>query len=184
MQVCVEESGSDDEEEEGRHGNGRGGNEKCNGDRFPSSRILERRRSSYKSQQNEHGRSDSVFSHIGQRMAGSGSSAYREHGMTKPPALFSYHNVQKKSCLIEELEESETEEEVEREMFEEEKEEIFESEEEESEAYEEEEEKEVGCWGGIGRKMSPSSSVKGLQAEARRRFSGDNNFLLGEIFCR
>ena len=178
----MEESGSDDDEER-RNGNGRGGNEKCNGDRFPSSRILERRRSSYKSQQKEHGRTDSVFSHLGQRMAGSGSSAYCEHGMTKPPALFSYHNVQKKSCLVEELEESETEEE-EREVFEEEKEELFESEEEQSEAYEEEEEKEVRCLGGIGRKTSPSSSVKGLQAEARRRFSGDNNFLKGEMFCR
>merc|ERR1719278_2331798 len=116
--------------------------------------------------------------HHGQRMAGSGSSAYREHGMTKPPALFSYHNVQKKSCLVEELEESETEEE-EREVYEEEKEELFESEEEEeSEVNEEEEEKEVSWFpGGIGRKMSPSSSVKGLQAEARRRFSvGDPCF--------
>ena len=176
MQVCVEESGSDDDEER-RNGNGRGGNEKCNGDRFPSSRILERRRSSYKSQQKEHGRTDSVFSHLGQRMGGSGSSAYCEHGMTKPPALFSYHNVQKKSCLVEESEWSETEEEEEREVYEEEKEELFESEDEESEANEGEGEKEVSRWGGIGRKMSPSSSVKGLQAEARRRFSGNKSFV-------
>merc|ERR550532_2813850 len=96
-------------------GNGRDGNDKNPGDRFPPSHILERRRS-YKSQRKgsayqEHGASY----HLGQSMAG--SSAYREHGMTKPPALFSYHNVQKKSCLVEELEESETEEE----MYEEEK---------------------------------------------------------------
>jgi len=185
IQVCVEESGSDEEE---RRGNGRDGkgNDKSPGDRFPSSHFLERRRS-YKSQQKrpssssvyqEHGsRCDSGYHH---GMVGSGSSAYREHGMTKPPALFSYHNVQKKSCLVEELEESETEEE-EREVYEEEKEELFESEEEEeeeSEANEEEEEKEVSWFpGGIGRKMSPSSSVKGLQAEARRRFSvGDPCF--------
>ena len=219
MQVCVEESGSDGEE---RSGNGRDGNDKNPGDRFPSSHILERRRS-YKSQQKgsayqEHGASY----HLGQRMGGSGLSAYREHGMTKPPALFSYHNVQKKSCLVEELEESETEEEGE--VYEEEKEELFESE-DESEATEEEEEKEASWWQeeegsgrnwkeggsggkkmspsssswcseggswcseeGSGRKMSPSSSVKGLQAEARRRFSGDNTFcteryLEGDIFC-
>ena len=198
MQVCVEESGSDEEEE--RSGNGRDGKDKR--DRFPSSHILERRRS-YKSQQKgsayqEHGASY----HLGQSMAG--SSAYREHGMTKPPALFSYHNVQKKSCLVEELEESETEEEGE--VYEEEKEELFESE-DESEATEEEEEKEASWWqeeegsgrnwkeegsggkkmspsssswcsvGGSGGKMSPSSSVKGLQAEARRRFSGNKSFV-------
>merc|ERR1719500_2597442 len=135
IQVCVEESGSDEEEERSR--NGRDGKDKR--DRFPSSHILERRRS-YKSQQKgsayqEHGASY----HLGQRMAG--SSAYREHGMTKPPALFSYHNVQKKSCLVEELEESETEEEEEgeREMYEEEK-------ESEAEATEEEEEKEASWW--------------------------------------
>jgi len=172
IQVCVEESGSDEEE------NGRGGkgNDKSTGDRFPPSHILERRRS-YKSQQKssafeEHGlRCETGFHH------GSGSAAYREHGMTKPPALFSYHNVQKKSCLVEESEWSETEEEEEREVYEEEKEELFESEDEESEANEGEGEKEVSRWGGIGRKMSPSSSVKGLQAEARRRFSvGDPCF--------
>merc|ERR550517_1996957 len=116
-------------------------------------------------------RSDSGFHH-GQRMA-SGSSAYREHGMTKPPALFSYHNVQKKSCLVEESAERETEEEEERELYEEEKCELFESEENG-----EEEEKEVR-WVGSGgrRKMSPNSSAKSLQAEARRRFSvGDPCF--------
>merc|ERR550532_2027935 len=121
-------------------GNGRDGNDKNPGDRFPSSHILERRRS-YKSQRKgsayqEHGASY----HLGQRMGG--SSAYREHGMTKPPALFSYHNIQKKSCLVEEPEESETEEE----MYEEEKQELFESYEEESEATEEEEEKEASWW--------------------------------------
>ena len=126
-------------------------------------------------------RSDSGYHH-GQRMA-SGSSAYREHGMTKPPALFSYHNVQKKSCLVEESAESETEEkEEERELYEEEKCELFESEDEESEENGEEEEKEVR-WVGSGgrRKMSPNSSVKSLQAEARRRFSGEDRFC-GEIY--
>merc|ERR1711874_226336 len=54
-------------------------------------------------------------------------------GMTKPPALFSYHNVQKKSCLVEESAESETEEEEERDLYEEEKCELFESEDEGSE---------------------------------------------------
>merc|ERR550532_3772932 len=141
IQVCVEESGSDEEE---RSGNGRDGKDKR--DRFPSSHILERRRS-YKSQQKGSGYQEHGASyHLGQRMAG--SSAYREHGMTKPPALFSYHNVQKKSCLVEELEESETEEEEEeeREMYEEEKEELFESGDEESDATEEEEEKEASWW--------------------------------------
>ena len=175
--MCVEESGSD-EEESGRGCGATRGNEKRTGERNP---ILERGRS-YKSHQierpsssayQEHGmRSDSGFSH-GTRM-GSGLSAYREHGMTKPPALFSYHNVQKKSCLVEESAESETEEE-ERELYEEEKEELFESEGEDEES--EENEKEVR-WAGIGgmRKMSPNSSVKSLQAEARRRFSGGNSF--------
>jgi len=181
IQVCVEESGSDEEDSSG--GTGRGGangNEKRTGDRLPSNQIPERGRS-YKSHQiqrpsssayQEHGmRSDSGFHH-GQRMA-SGSSAYREHGMTKPPALFSYHNVQKKSCLVEESAESETEEEEERELYEEEKCELFESEDEESEENGEEEEKEVRG----RRKMSPNSSVKSLQAEARRRFSvGDPCF--------
>ena len=167
----MEESGSDEEE------SGAKGNEKRTGERNP---ILERGRS-YKSHQierpsssayQEHGmRSDSGFSH-GTRM-GSGLSAYREHGMTKPPALFSYHNVQKKSCLVEELAESETEEEEERELYEEEKEELFESEGEDEESEENEEEEEVR-W--AGRKMSPNSSVKSLQAEARRRFSGGNSF--------
>merc|ERR550532_1387210 len=133
IQVCVDESGSDEEE---RSGNGRDGKDKR--DRFPSSHILERRRS-YKSQQKGSGYQEHGASyHLGQRMAGSGLSAYREHGMTKPPALFSYHNVQKKSCLVEEPEESETEED----MCEEEKQELFESDEEESEATEEEEEEE------------------------------------------
>merc|ERR550532_3057139 len=125
-------------------GNGRDGNDKNPGDRFPSSHILGRR-TSYKSQRKgsayqEHGASY----HLGQRMGG--SAAYREHGMTKPPALFSYHNVQKKSCLVEEFEESETEEEEEREEEEEEKEELFESEDEESEEEEEKEEKEASWW--------------------------------------
>ena len=130
--------------------------------------------------------------HQGQR------SAYREHGMTEPPALFSYHNVQKKSCLVEESEESETEEE---EFCEEDKEELFESGDEESEGSRQEEDDELGVeeiveeasWGSGRRKMSPvspvsprspvspgspvrkmspRSTVKSLQAEARRRFSG------------
>jgi len=187
IQVCIEGSGSDDEDA----GGGTRGNDR---ERLPSNQIPERGRS-YKSHQikrpsaggyQEHGiRSDSSYH---QRMT-SGSSAYREHGMSKPPALFSYHNVQKKSCLVEESEEdSETgDEEEEREnLHEEEKEELFDSEESEENEGDEEEKvvEEVRWWGGSGgsggsglRKMSPSSSVKSLQAEARRRFSvGDPCF--------
>merc|ERR1711874_650200 len=62
--------------------------------------------------------------------------------------------------------------------YEEEKCELFESEDEESEENGGEEEKEVRWIGSGGRrKMSPNSSVKSLQAEARRRFSvGDPCF--------
>merc|ERR1719266_1120004 len=171
IQVCIEGSGSDDEDA----GGGTRGNDR---ERLPSNQIPERGRS-YKSHQikrpsaggyQEHGiRSDSSYH---QRVT-SGSSAYREHGMSKPPALFSYHNVQKKSCLVEESEEdSETGgEEEETELYGEEKEELFETEEEESEENEDEEkivEEVRWWWGGSGgsglRKMSPSSSVKSLQA--------------------
>ena len=99
------------------------------------------------------------------------SSYVEHHGMMTepPPALFTYHNVQKKSCLVEECEEEEREEESE----------FFESEEDFVEScLVEEEEEEIGEEAGLGddcgrgREMSPSSSVKSLQAEARRRFSG------------
>ena len=151
--MCIEESGSDEEDA----GGGTRGNDR---ERLPSNQIPERGRS-YKSHQikrpsaggyQEHGiRSDSSYH---QRMT-SGSSAYREHGMSKPPALFSYHNVQKKSCLVEESEEdSETgDEEEEREnLHEEEKEELFDSEESEENEGDEEEKvvEEVRWWGGSG----------------------------------
>ena len=187
MQVCIEESGSDEEgARDGTRGNDR--------DRLPSNQILERGRS-YKSHQvkrpsggyQEHGMRSDHHGHRN-RMA-SGSAAYREHGMTKPPALFSYHNVQKKSCLVEEeSEESETEEE-EAELYEKEQEELIDSEESEENEGDEEEKvvEEVRWWGGSGgsglRKMSPSSSVKSLQAEARRRFSGVTLFA-GYVFFK
>ena len=109
------------------------------------------------------------------------SSYVEHHGMMTepPPALFTYHNVQKKSCLVEESEEEEREEESE----------FFESEEDFVEAcLVEEEEEEIGeeadlgddC--GRGREMSPSSSVKSLQAEARRRFSGGLASFSQEMF--
>ena len=195
----MEEGGSDEES-----GNGRGARGSRTGDRVASNQLQERARS-YKNHQRrpssstllEQRMSSGLSFHQGQR------SAYREHGMTEPPALFSYHNVQKKSCLVEESEESETEEE---EFCEEEKEELFESGDEESEGSREEEDDELGVeeiveearWGSGRRKMSPGSpvrkmsprsTVKSLQAEARRRFSGwheieetcfyHNTFLLG-----
>ena len=176
----MEEGGSDEES-----GNGRGARGSRTGDRIASNQERGR---SYKSHQRrpssstllEQRMSSGLSFHQGQR------SAYREHGMTEPPALFSYHNVQKKSCLVEESEESETEEE---DFCEEEKEELFESGDEESEGSRQEEYEELGkeeiveeaSWGSGRRKMSPvspvrkmspRSTVKSLQAEARRRFSG------------
>ena len=195
----MEEGGSDEES-----GNGRGARGSRTGDRIASNQLQERGRS-YKSHQRrpssstllEQRMSSGLSFHQGQR------SAYREHGMTEPPALFSYHNVQKKSCLVEESEESETEEE---EFCEEEKEELFESGDEESEGSRQEEDDELGeeeiveeaSWGSGRRKMSPGSpgspvrkmsprsTVKSLQAEARRRFSGwheiEETFLSTIIF--
>merc|ERR1719220_3393603 len=161
IQVCVVEGGSDEES-----GNGRSARGSRTGDRVASNQLQERGRS-YKNHQRrpssstllEQRMSSGLSFHQGQR------SAYREHGMTEPPALFSYHNVQKKSCLVEESEESETEEE---DFCEEEKEELFESGDEESEGSRQEEDDELGeeeiveeaSWGsGRRKKMSPVSPV-------------------------
>jgi len=167
IQVCVEDnSGSDSE--------ARNISERRNENRLSSHHGRDKGRT-YKShnKQSMPFYEDYVNAASQHRMT---SSYVEHHGMMTepPPALFTYHNVQKKSCLVEESEEEEREEESE----------FFESEEDFVEAcVVEEEEEEIGeeadlgddC--GRGREMSPSSSVKSLQAEARRRFSvGDPCF--------
>ena len=76
------------------------------------------------------------------------------HGVSQEPALFTYHNVQKKSCLIgkeqEELEDEEEEEQEDQEME------------------QEQEQEEQAPYGAF-----EPSNVPALQAEARRRFSGE-----------
>merc|ERR550534_2898465 len=144
IQVCVEDnSGSDSE--------ARDISERRNENRLSSHHGREKGRT-YQShnKQSMPFYEDYVNAASQHRMT---SSYVEHHGMMTepPPALFTYHNVQKKSCLVEE-------------SVEEEEEEIG-------------EEADLGDDCGRGREMSPSSSVKSLQAEARRRFSvGDPCF--------
>jgi len=166
IQVCVEDnSGSDIE--------ARNISERRNENRLSSHHGREKGRT-YKSHNKQSMPFYEDYVNAASQQHRMTSSYVEHHGMMTepPPALFTYHNVQKKSCPVEESEEREEESE------------FFESEEDFVEAcLVEEEEEEIGEEAGLGddcgrgREMSPSSSVKSLQAEARRRFSvGDPCF--------
>ena len=87
-------------------------------------------------------------------------------GVSQEPALFTYHNVQKKSCLIGKEQEEEEQEEEQEDKEEEEEEEEEELEDQEMEQEQEREEQ-------VPYGAFEPSNVPALQAEARRRFSGE-----------